>query len=111
MSPAYWSLSCIRACRNKLVKNRIITASAAGRCRSNSPRIRLLTQRPIRISTRKTKDHGHVQTLLPRKALISVSSFQGAIFPDGSETGVFFTEALHPFEVLTAAGFEVDFTS
>ena len=48
---------------------------------------------------------------LPRKALISVSSFQGAIFPDGSKTGVFFTEALHPFEVLTAAGFEVDFAS
>ena len=50
-------------------------------------------------------------TTLPRKALISLSSFQGAIFPDGSKTGVFFTEALHPFEVLTAAGFEVDFVS
>ena len=48
---------------------------------------------------------------LPRKALISVSSFQGAIFPDGSKTGVFFTEALHPFQVLTSAGFEVDFAS
>ena len=48
---------------------------------------------------------------LPRKAVISVSSFQGAIFPDGSKTGVFFTEALHPFQVLTAAGFEVDFAS
>ncbi len=48
---------------------------------------------------------------LPRKALIAVSSFQGAIFPDGSKTGVFFTEALHPYEVLTAAGFEVDFAS
>lgn len=48
---------------------------------------------------------------LPRKALISVSSFQGALFPDGSKTGVFFTEALHPFEVLTSAGFEVDFAS
>ncbi len=48
---------------------------------------------------------------LPRRALISVSSFQGAIFPDGSKTGVFFTEALHPFEVLIAAGFEVDFAS
>ena len=48
---------------------------------------------------------------LPRKALISVSSFQGAIFPDGSKTGVFFTEALHPFQVLTAAGFDVDFAS
>ena len=48
---------------------------------------------------------------LPRKALISVTSYQGAIFPDGSKTGVFFTEALHPYEVLTAAGFEVDFAS
>ena len=47
----------------------------------------------------------------PRKALIAVSSFQGAIFPDGSKTGVFFTEALHPFEVFTAAGFDVDFAS
>jgi len=48
---------------------------------------------------------------LSRKALIALSSFNGAIFPDGSKTGVFFTEALHPFEVLTAAGFEVDFAS
>jgi putative intracellular protease/amidase len=48
---------------------------------------------------------------LPRRALIALSSFDGAIFPDGSKTGVFFTEALHPFEVLTAAGFDVDFAS
>jgi len=48
---------------------------------------------------------------LPRKALISVSSFHGAIYPDGHKTGLFFTEALHPFEVLTAAGFEVDLAS
>ena len=45
---------------------------------------------------------------LPRKALISVSSFNGAIYPGGHKTGVFFTETLHPFEVLTEAGFEVD---
>lgn len=49
--------------------------------------------------------------ILPRKALISLSSFTGAIFPDGSKTGLFFTEALHPFEVLTTAGFEVDLAS
>lgn len=48
---------------------------------------------------------------LPRKALVSLSSFTGAIFPDGSKTGVFFTEALHPSEVLAEAGFEVDFAS
>jgi D-lactate dehydratase len=48
---------------------------------------------------------------LPRKALIAVSGFTGAIYPDGHKTGVFFVEALHPFEVLTAAGFEVDLAS
>src|SRR5271168_84092 len=48
---------------------------------------------------------------LPRKALISISSFNGAIYPGGGKTGLFFTEALHPFEVLTAAGFEVDLAS
>ena len=48
---------------------------------------------------------------LPRKALIAVSSFNGAIYPDGHKTGVFFVEALHPYEVLTAAGFEVDLAS
>lgn len=45
---------------------------------------------------------------LPRKALIAISSFHGAIYPGGHKTGLFFTEALHPFEVLTEAGFAVD---
>jgi putative intracellular protease/amidase len=45
---------------------------------------------------------------LPRKALIGISSYHGVIYPDGTKTGLFFTEALHPFEVLTQAGFEVD---
>src|SRR5262249_16165787 len=48
---------------------------------------------------------------LPRKALIAVSSFNGAIYPGGGKTGVFFVEALHPYEVLTGAGFEVDLAS
>src|SRR5215467_12475157 len=48
---------------------------------------------------------------LPRKALIAVSSFNGAIYPGGHRTGVFFVEALHPYEVLTAAGFDVDLAS
>ena len=48
---------------------------------------------------------------LPRKALVAVSSFNGAIYPGGHKTGVFFVEALHPYEVLTAAGFEVDLAS
>src|SRR5246127_2238646 len=48
---------------------------------------------------------------LPRKALIAVSSFNGAIYPEGHKTGVFFVEALHPYEGLARAGFEVDFPS
>ena len=48
---------------------------------------------------------------LPRKAVISVSCFNGSIYPGGLKTGLFYTEALHPFEVLTAAGFEVDLAS
>jgi D-lactate dehydratase len=45
--------------------------------------------------------------ILPRKALVSISKFNGAIYPNGHKTGLFFTEVLHPFEVLTHAGFEV----
>jgi D-lactate dehydratase len=52
-----------------------------------------------------------MSTKLPRKAVIAISSYQGAIYPDGHKTGLFLTEALHPFEVLTAAGFEVDLAS
>lgn len=48
---------------------------------------------------------------LPRKAIIAISSYTGAIYPDGHKTGLFFVEALHPFEVLTTAGFEVDLAS
>lgn len=48
---------------------------------------------------------------LARKAIIAISSYQGAIYPDGHKTGLFFVEALHPFEVLTTAGFEVDLAS
>ena len=45
---------------------------------------------------------------LQRKALIAITSYNGVIYPDGTKTGLFFTEALHPFQVLTQAGFEVD---
>ena len=45
--------------------------------------------------------------ILPRKALVSISKSNGAIYPNGHRTGLFFTEVLHPFEVLTQAGFEV----
>ncbi|WP_321476363.1 hypothetical protein [uncultured Paludibaculum sp.] len=48
---------------------------------------------------------------LTRKALIAISSFNGAIYPGGHKTGLFYTEALHPYEVLSDAGFEVDLAS
>src|SRR5262249_34166613 len=48
---------------------------------------------------------------LPRKAVIAISSYNGAIYPGGHKTALFFTEALHSFEVLVAAGFEVDLAS
>src|SRR6201982_2440165 len=50
-------------------------------------------------------------TKLPRKALVAVSSFNGAIYPGGHKTGVFFVDALHPYEVLNGRGFEVDLAS
>jgi putative intracellular protease/amidase len=52
-----------------------------------------------------------MSTALPRKAVIAISSFNGAIYPGGRKTGLFLTEALHPYEVLAAAGFEVDLAS
>lgn len=45
---------------------------------------------------------------VPRKALIAITSYNGVFYADGKRTGLFFTEALHPFEVLTRAGFDVD---
>lgn len=45
---------------------------------------------------------------LPRKALIAITSYNGVFYPDGKRTGLFFTEALHPFQALSAAGFDVD---
>ncbi|KAK9350535.1 class I glutamine amidotransferase-like protein [Lipomyces doorenjongii] len=48
---------------------------------------------------------------LPRRALISITSAHATLFQGKETTGVFISEALHPYKVLTAAGFEVDFTS
>jgi putative intracellular protease/amidase len=47
----------------------------------------------------------------PRSALISITSYHGVIYPDGTKTGLFYTEAFHPYEVLTKAGYEVDLAS
>ncbi|KAH7304268.1 class I glutamine amidotransferase-like protein [Stachybotrys elegans] len=48
---------------------------------------------------------------LPRRALISITSANAKLFQGTEITGLFITEALHPFNVLKAAGFEVDFAS
>lgn len=47
----------------------------------------------------------------PRKALISITSAQATLFQGKETTGLFISEALHPYNVLTAAGFEVDLAS
>ncbi|KAF2116086.1 class I glutamine amidotransferase-like protein [Lophiotrema nucula] len=47
----------------------------------------------------------------PRRALITVTSAHAPLYPDGKETGLFITEALHPFDVFKEAGFEVDLVS
>ncbi|KAI1327084.1 class I glutamine amidotransferase-like protein [Xylariaceae sp. FL0255] len=47
----------------------------------------------------------------PRRALIAVTSAHAPLFKGTHTTGVFITEALHPFNVLRAAGFEVDLAS
>ncbi|PHH61632.1 hypothetical protein CDD81_8096 [Ophiocordyceps australis] len=47
----------------------------------------------------------------PRKALIAVTSAHAPLYPEGKETGVFISEALHPFLVFKKAGFDVDLVS
>src|SRR5262245_5458294 len=73
--------------------------------------VRVHHRRGQEATTRQQKEERSMLTTLPRKALIAISSFHGAIYPNGGKTGLFFTEALHPFEVLTQAGFEVDLAS
>ncbi|KAH8647873.1 IgE-binging protein [Xylariales sp. PMI_506] len=48
---------------------------------------------------------------LPRRALIGVTSAHAALFQGKETTGLFISEALHPYRVLRAAGFEVDLAS
>jgi hypothetical protein len=48
----------------------------------------------------------------PRRALIAITSAHASLFEGGGhETGVFIGEALHPYNVFKAAGFEVDVAS
>jgi putative intracellular protease/amidase len=46
-----------------------------------------------------------------RRALISITSASAPLFQGKETTGLFISEALHPYKVLTAAGFEVDLAS
>ncbi|ANB14073.1 Hsp31p [Sugiyamaella lignohabitans] len=43
---------------------------------------------------------------LPKKVLLAVTSFHDKFYPDGRSTGAFYSEALHPYEVLAKHGFE-----
>src|SRR5262244_1786159 len=45
---------------------------------------------------------------ISRKAIIAISSYNGIFYADGKRTGLFYSEALDPYEVFTKAGFEVD---
>ncbi|KKK25575.1 hypothetical protein P175DRAFT_0191476 [Aspergillus ochraceoroseus IBT 24754] len=46
-----------------------------------------------------------------RKAVIAITSAHAPLYPEGKETGLFITEALHPFNVFRQAGFDVDLVS
>lgn len=46
-----------------------------------------------------------------KNALIAVTSFNDAFYADGSKTGLFIVEALHPFNVYKAKGYNVTFVS
>ncbi|GAA5814023.1 hypothetical protein MFLAVUS_007513 [Mucor flavus] len=48
---------------------------------------------------------------LPRKAIIAVTSYNEVFYADGKKTGLFYTEALHPYQALVKAGFQVDLAS
>lgn len=48
---------------------------------------------------------------LPKRAVIAVTSAKAPLYSDKETTGVFISEALHPFIVFREAGFEVDIVS
>jgi len=52
-----------------------------------------------------------MSTTLPCRALLAVTSSNVPFWPDGKKAGLFYTEGLHPYEALTAAGFEVHIAS
>lgn len=46
-----------------------------------------------------------------KRALIAVTSYNEVFYEDGAKTGIFSTEALHPYNTFIANGYEVDFVS
>ncbi len=50
-------------------------------------------------------------SLIPRKAIIALTSHSASFYPDGRKNGVFYTEVAHPYQELTRAGFEVELAS
>jgi D-lactate dehydratase len=48
---------------------------------------------------------------LPRKALVALTSHSAPFYPDGRVNGVFYTEVAHPYQALKKAGFQVDLAS
>ncbi|KAI5294671.1 hypothetical protein KEM52_003489 [Ascosphaera acerosa] len=44
---------------------------------------------------------------LPRRVLIAITSAHPQLHADGSNTGLWYAEALHPYQVFTDAGFDV----
>ncbi|EDO17465.1 hypothetical protein Kpol_1058p1 [Vanderwaltozyma polyspora DSM 70294] len=46
-----------------------------------------------------------------KKVLLALTSFNGVFYADGTKTGVFVVEAMHPFNAFKSKGFEVDFVS
>lgn len=58
-----------------------------------------------------SEEAGRLRMSPPRRALIAITSAHAPLYPEGKETGLFITEALHPFNVFRKAGFEVDLVS
>lgn len=45
------------------------------------------------------------------KVLVAITSYNEVFYDDGAKTGLFVTEALHPYHAFKKAGYEVDFVS
>jgi D-lactate dehydratase len=43
----------------------------------------------------------------PKKVLLAVTGYYGPFYPDGKNTGAYFSEIYHPYKVFTKNGFEV----